>query len=892
MTTLGGRAVVGAALVTSLLMPTAGAVAATSANGTTTTGHQAPSIDASGTAYAGVPARASTTTHRLARASYDDMRWRPGTPRSTGRIPTPARHLDILAARVYVGSVPTKTLTNTQTHQVLDGTAAWFRQVSRGRQTVSHDLTRWIKLPMTKYRMCSGEFAMLGAAKKAIARAGYTVAGHERLMLLMPQCRSNSSGEIAGPATWIREPKPTLAVMVHELGHNLGLQHAHAALCKKDGHPVVFPGHCYTEEYGDLWDAMGISDRSYSVGILKRLGWAGRTTRIDGSGTFTLRDAEDSGRGLQAVQVVVGGGRSYWLEYRREIVSDSSTPKFEHGTPGLQVRKDDGGTSLTLLDQMPGSTDPWLWIPPPDLVDVAMQAGDSWTSPEHVRIAVTKQTDSSLTVRVTKGFHARPASAPKITSALSHLDGLAVSFTPPTDDGGNTVLGYLLTSYPSGATRYVPDLRSATTTLHPGKGQAFVLQAVTQAGPGAKSAKVAVQSAAPRVKVLDPAAGATVPDNPLVVHLEARPNAVTGKALTSVQACLYAVDDYCYYDSWVDATGTGPAYAVTLYRDLPGDYRLIVRVEDKAGEVRFVRQKVVVPALPPGLSVTSPTEGSTVSQNLHVLATVTPNPTSGVDVHGVDMDLRQDGQSVDGYYVFGDSVDEWLTGLADGDYTLVLTANDDNGESTVVKRHITVAQQTPVLAITSPADSSVVDRPQVPVTYTIDDPSLLAPYGSEVHLLLDGVDYGYVPADQTEQTYDLYLGNQEGPHTLQLSVHDDVLGDWTTDPVSFTQTLVRPTVDITNPTPSTVVTTSDMPVDFTVDDPTRLTDGVSAYALVDGVYAGTIYLQSTSQQQSGTVSVGTPGDGPHGLELWIVDPVLGEWSADSTTFTFQNGFGT
>ena len=86
-----------------------------------------------------------------------------------------------------------------------------------------------------------------------------------------------------------------------------------------------------------MWDAMGLSSRSYSVAVLKRLGWAGRVATSTGAGTWTLRDAEHSGTGLQALRVKAGKN-SYWLEYRTNPVAlDDSPGTFGgiSGVPGL-----------------------------------------------------------------------------------------------------------------------------------------------------------------------------------------------------------------------------------------------------------------------------------------------------------------------------------------------------------------------------------------------------------------------------------------------------------------------------------------------------------------------------------------------------------------------------
>ena len=77
-------------------------------------------------------------------------------------------------------------------------------------------------------------------------------------------------------------------------------------ICTKSARRVPQGGKCYTEEYGDMWDAMGISSRPYSVPVLRRLGWAGRIASAAQSDTWTLRDAAHTGSGIQALRVPSG----------------------------------------------------------------------------------------------------------------------------------------------------------------------------------------------------------------------------------------------------------------------------------------------------------------------------------------------------------------------------------------------------------------------------------------------------------------------------------------------------------------------------------------------------------------------------------------------------------
>ena len=80
------------------------------------------------------------------------------------------------------------------------------------------------------------------------------------------------------------------------------------------------------------------------------------------------------------------GGATYWLEYRTRTGVDR---EMLPGTAGVQIRYQ-AGDQTQLLDAGPGSTTGYY-----DFADGHLPAGSSWTTPQNVRITVTRQTPSS-----------------------------------------------------------------------------------------------------------------------------------------------------------------------------------------------------------------------------------------------------------------------------------------------------------------------------------------------------------------------------------------------------------------------------------------------------------------------------------------------------------------
>ncbi|GAB3119029.1 hypothetical protein [Glaciibacter psychrotolerans] len=130
--------------------------------------------------------------------------------------------------------------------------------------------------------------AVQSLAQEARAKFGQTADGYKltarHLLLLVPEtCGSSGEGSfgtgdgIARPSNggflWVQDRLRTQNVLIHEIGHNLGLGHATTHVCPNSpsGEPyfegtraphaspwsTVLSNGCYIEEYGDYVDVMG-----------------------------------------------------------------------------------------------------------------------------------------------------------------------------------------------------------------------------------------------------------------------------------------------------------------------------------------------------------------------------------------------------------------------------------------------------------------------------------------------------------------------------------------------------------------------------------------------------------------------------------------------------------
>ena len=293
----------------------------------------------------------------------------------------PPASIHLLAARLYWGDAPPAYPTTRSARTDLRQTAAYYERVSRGQESFQVTLTRWVHVRASAETMCSRQGASARIARRALARAGYHPQRYNRLMLLTEQCNAAVSvGQQSGQLSWIRFRDPGMATLVHELGHNLGLQHAYGVVCREGDLRVPLGGRCRRVQYGDSWDAMGHSNASFSVPVLARLRWAGRVATASTSGSFRLADVEHSGRHLQGVRIPVGGGVTYWVEYQPE-----HSPQIGRSIPGVTIRRQVGQGPVEILDASPGNPSAF-GFPDRDLSNPALPVGGSITTPEGVRL--------------------------------------------------------------------------------------------------------------------------------------------------------------------------------------------------------------------------------------------------------------------------------------------------------------------------------------------------------------------------------------------------------------------------------------------------------------------------------------------------------------------------
>lgn len=485
----------------------------------------------------------------------------------------------------------------------------YFRTVSRGR--IGHQTTvlGWQKIPRPAAR-CGIMSQMAHLAEHGSARArraGHNPAKFDRIIFYVTHeaCGQDSYGvagigSYPGRFVWL---EGTLApnIVIHELGHNLGLGHANYEFCTaRNGTRTILgpPRRCGTREYADASDVMGNHPDAgwFSAPKLARLGWfSGKNLVVHPAAkkkTYTLRPAAASTTKLKVVRVKGTQGRFYWVEYRRRTGLDAN---IAPGLAGVQIRLGRPGTQggeSSVLDMLPDAAADWF-----DIQSVALPARASWTSPEGIRFTVGK---TGTTAKVTIQRKARKARKPLAPAPqVSAADLGAKLRWPYPKDRGTPVQSYTLRLRSS-------DGRTQTTTvsqldgpirstllsdLDPTLRYAIAVRAHNHRGrsPWSRSVTVRPLNLAPTITIASPAAGTVVRGS---VRAEVVPQLPRGSAseLASVDVCL--VDPSDGFDHYLNCDGISgwsttikPGKPVTLTVPAPyvGQFVLRADVVDSHG---------------------------------------------------------------------------------------------------------------------------------------------------------------------------------------------------------------------------------------------------------------------------------------------------------------------
>jgi hypothetical protein len=236
---------------------------------------------------------------------------------------------------------PVPALTAAQLQQTVFGRMKdFYAEASYGRMSIGGQVVGPLTLALN--RTCDIE-AMRSASVNAAVQAGVDITRYHRVILIVPyqpeQCNIDALGQVGGglwetPAglvwmSFVWEHDETdlerLAyVLMHEYGHNLGLDHSNALNCGTT--PIATSG-CQSMEYGDWYDVMGTFLGHFNAAWKDKLGWltASDVITVTTSGSYTIGPLETPSGGMpKALKIQRAPDDYMYVEYRQPIGFDSA----------------------------------------------------------------------------------------------------------------------------------------------------------------------------------------------------------------------------------------------------------------------------------------------------------------------------------------------------------------------------------------------------------------------------------------------------------------------------------------------------------------------------------------------------------------------------------------
>ncbi len=206
----------------------------------------------------------------------------------------------------------------------------------------------------------------MAPAKLAADRAGFLSAHYDDVVYAIADSRCGFHG-----ATWGHEVmltrQPSVDLLVHELGHAMGLGHAQSSTCKGS------PGQCGYDETGDPYSPMGSGMLDFSAYEKTVLGWIPPQPHVTAPKRYVLAPASVRSKLAQALVIdAYDGSGSWWIEYRAKpfrgllvrFVEDRDLPPFDR--------------PATLMMRTAKATRPWI------------AKGESYRIPGSFRVTLLK----------------------------------------------------------------------------------------------------------------------------------------------------------------------------------------------------------------------------------------------------------------------------------------------------------------------------------------------------------------------------------------------------------------------------------------------------------------------------------------------------------------------
>ena len=169
--------------------------------------------------------------------------------------------------------------------------------------------------------------AIADGARAAFAADGGNLNDYDQFMYYMPRvsgCGWSGLASVGSPDDPARDSwyngSAGCTVLAQELAHNYGLMHTRTYINCSSG---IFPGPsgCQENEYGSPYDPMGRGCGHTGAYQKAYMGWFEECNIVttQANGTYNLLPTELPCNGTQTLQLPLGDGNFYYLEYRQPV---------------------------------------------------------------------------------------------------------------------------------------------------------------------------------------------------------------------------------------------------------------------------------------------------------------------------------------------------------------------------------------------------------------------------------------------------------------------------------------------------------------------------------------------------------------------------------------------
>ncbi|MBI4063011.1 MAG: fibronectin type III domain-containing protein, partial [Elusimicrobia bacterium] len=220
--------------------------------------------------------------------------------------------------------------------------ASFLKEASYNKLILSGDTVGWFTVNINQ----TCDLWSIAQAAMAAADSQVDFRNYQRIIVVIPALSScfwagigtvgkvgvqTPDGLVDASISVVKSYSGLRPVVSHEVGHNLGLDHANTWDC---GENETLGTSCSSLEYGDPYDTMGNRSWTHFNGASKfRLGWINvdQAQRITQSGIYRIYPLETADNQVKVLRIA---GRDpffntdieYYLEYRQSIGYDNGIP--------------------------------------------------------------------------------------------------------------------------------------------------------------------------------------------------------------------------------------------------------------------------------------------------------------------------------------------------------------------------------------------------------------------------------------------------------------------------------------------------------------------------------------------------------------------------------------